>query len=104
MTKQARIAGLAAVLMGATALAACVAPGRQAPYTGPVVAAPNPCTDITASIYFERDSAALTRDAMQVLRGIAAQAEACQFKTVSVYGLSDPVGVPVPEVGVTVAV
>ena len=46
MTKQVPIAGLAAVLMGAAALAACVMPGGQPPYTGPVVASPNPCTDI----------------------------------------------------------
>ena len=101
MTKQGPIAGLAAVLMGAAALAACVMPGGQPPYTGPVVASPNPCTDITASIYFERDSAALTRDAMQVLRGIAAQAEACRFKNVSVYGLSDPVGAPSANVALS---
>ena len=101
MTKQARIAGMAALLMGAAALTACVTPGQQPPYAGPVVAAPNPCTDITASIYFERDSAALTRDAMQVLRGIAAQAEACRFRNVDVYGLSDPVGAPAANVALS---
>ena len=101
MTKQVPIAGLAAVLMGAAALAACVMPGGPPPYTGPVDASPNPCTDITASIYFERDSAALTRDAMQVLRGIAAQAEACRFRNVNVYGLSDPVGAPAANVALS---
>ena len=73
MTKQARVAGLAALLMGAAALTACVTPGQQPPYAGPVVAAPNPCTDITASIYFERDSAAMPRSTCMASRVSAAE-------------------------------
>lgn len=93
---------LSAVALAALAVAGCetLGPPRQ-PYTGPVVAMPDTCTDITASIYFERDSARLTRDAMEVLRGIAAQAESCGFRSVTVYGLSDPVGAPAANVALS---
>lgn len=101
MTRHRHIAGLGLIL-AAMALAGCeTLPGSPAPYTGPVVAAPNACTDATASIYFERDSASLTRDAREVLRAIAAQAEACRFQAVTVYGLSDPVGAPAANVALS---
>ena len=101
MTKLHRMAGLAAMLAGATALAGCETLGPAKPYSGPVVAVADSCTDITASIYFERDSARLNRDAEQVLRAIAAQAEACRFRNVDVYGLSDPVGAPAANVALS---
>ena len=101
MTKLHRMAGLAAMLAGATALAGCETLGPAKPYSGPVVAVADSCTDITASIYFERDSARLNRDAEQVLRAIAAQAEACRFNDVNVYGLSDPVGAPAANVALS---
>ena len=90
---------LGAAALAALTLAGCgtLGPPPQ-PYAGPVVAMPDTCTDIAASIYFERDSAALSRDAMQVLRGIAAQAESCGFRNVDVYGLSDTVGAPAVNV------
>ena len=93
---------LSATLLAALTVAGCetLGPPPQ-PYTGPVVAMQDTCTDITASIYFERDSAALTRDATQVLRGIAAQAESCGFRTVNVYGLSDTVGTPAANVALS---
>lgn len=102
MEKHHRLAGLGALLLVAGVAAGCeTIPGSQAPYTGPVVAAPSNCTDATASIYFERDSASLTRDAREVLRAIAAQAEACRFQAVTVYGLSDPVGAPAANVALS---
>lgn len=70
-------------------------------YDGPLVAAPDTCVDQTASIYFNRDSAALTADARQVLRLVAAQAESCRFTEVDVYGLSDPVGAPAANVALS---
>ena len=96
-----RIVGLGAALLAAATVAGCETLAPSQPYTGPVVAVPDTCTDITASIYFERDSATLTRDAMQVLRGIAAQAESCGFESVNVYGLSDPVGAPAANVALS---
>ncbi len=70
-------------------------------YDGPVVETPDNCSDLTASVYFDRDSASLTRDARQVLRLIAAQAESCRFTEVNVYGLSDPVGAPAANVALS---
>jgi peptidoglycan-associated lipoprotein len=88
-----RTAGLGALALATVGLAGCgVLPGK--PYSGPIVAAVDSCYDLTASIYFNGNSAALTGDAKAVLRGAAAQAEGCKFGTVNVYGLTDPVGTP----------
>lgn len=85
--------GAGALMLAIAASAGCsVLPEK--PYTGPLVTTLNPCADLTASIYFDHDSAALTREAREVLRGAAAQAESCRFSTVNVFGLSDPVGAP----------
>lgn len=88
-----RIAGVGLTLAIA-ATAGCSMLPLPKPYSGPAVVMPNPCENLTASIYFDRGSTAMTRDAREVLRGAAAQAETCQFRTVTVYGLSDPVGAP----------
>jgi len=93
-----RIAGAGALVLAMSAMAGCGSLRPPPPYTGPMVAMPNPCADLNASIYFERDSAALTREAKDVLRGAAAQAENCRFTTVQVFGLSDPVGAPAANI------
>ncbi|HEX6860371.1 MAG TPA: OmpA family protein [Caulobacteraceae bacterium] len=94
MKKAFRLAGASALVLAISASAGCSMLPLTKPYRGPAVVAVNTCEDLTATIYFDRDSAALTRDARAVLRGAAAQAEGCGFDLVEVYGLSDPVGSP----------
>lgn len=81
-----------AALLGAAALAlggcATVSDWRSR------IRAPNPCRDLTVSIYFERDSAALTREARAALRGAGARARGCRLGEVDVLGLADSVGDP----------
>ncbi|MGE5500470.1 MAG: OmpA family protein [Ignavibacteriales bacterium] len=71
------------------------------PYTGPKVMLPNNCTDMTATIYFDRGSATLTRDAKEALKIAAAQAESCGFHAVDVYGLSDAEGAPAANIAIS---
>lgn len=80
----------ACVAILAAGAAGCATPKAD----GPVVAAINPCSDLTVSIYFERDSVSLTREAREVLGGAAEQASGCSIGSVEVYGLADPVGSP----------
>lgn len=100
MTKSGRIVSAGALVLAMTAVAGC-GTLQPEPYKGPVVAMPNPCADLTASIYFARDSAALNRDARAVLRGAAAQAESCNFREVEVFGLSDSLGAPAANVALS---
>ena len=87
-----RATGAGALVLAISTTAGCGT--LPTPYRGPAVVTPNMCADLSASIYFDRDSAALTREAKELLRGAAAQAESCRFSVVQVYGLSDPVGAP----------
>jgi peptidoglycan-associated lipoprotein len=50
------------------------------------------CIDFTASLYFERNSAAVTREAKEVLKGARAQTKGCEVSSVEVVGLADAVG------------
>lgn len=79
------------VLLGATALAlgGC---GTVSGFRKAAVA--NPCQDMTVSIYFERDSAAITREARAVLGGAGDMARGCTLGEVDVLGLADSVGDP----------
>lgn len=58
----------------------------------PVAAAAPSCADFQSSVYFEEDSAALTKEARMVLSGAQAQARGCAVKSVRVIGLADAVG------------
>lgn len=58
----------------------------------PVAAAAPSCADFQSSVYFEEDSAALTKEARMVLSGAQAQAKGCAVKSVRVIGLADAVG------------
>lgn len=60
----------------------------------PVAAAPAVCADFQASLYFDRDSAALTREARMVLDNAKVQARDCTVRSVRVVGLADAVGAP----------
>jgi len=58
------------------------------------VATPNLCQDLTVSIYFERDSAAITREAQAALKGAGEMTRGCALGQVDVTGLADSVGDP----------
>jgi outer membrane protein OmpA-like peptidoglycan-associated protein len=59
-----------------------------------IVKAPQRCVDQTVQIYFEAESADLTREGRQVLSAAAAQARPCKVAAVDVLGLADSVGAP----------
>lgn len=60
----------------------------------PVTAPPAVCADFQASLYFDRDSATLTREARMVLKNARTQARGCVVRSVRVVGLADAVGAP----------
>lgn len=55
---------------------------------------PRPCQDLTVSIYFQRDSTVITREARAVLKGAGDMAKGCVLGQVDVTGLADSVGDP----------
>lgn len=57
-------------------------------------AVPNLCQDLTVSIYFERDSAAITREAQALLKSAGDMTRGCALGAVDVTGLADSVGDP----------
>ncbi|MDB5422709.1 MAG: outer membrane protein [Phenylobacterium sp.] len=58
-----------------------------------IVRAPVGCVDQTVQIYFEPDSAALTREGRAVLNLAAKDSRACKVSGVDVLGLADSAGV-----------
>lgn len=77
-------------MLGAAALllSGCATwPGNRA-------ATPKPCQDLTVSIYFQRDSAAITREARAMLKGAGETAKGCVLGQVEVTGLADSIGDP----------
>lgn len=58
----------------------------------PVAAAPPTCVDFQSSVYFEQDSAELTKEARMLLDTARTQARGCAVKSVRVVGLADAVG------------
>ncbi len=81
------LAGLLAA--GALGLGACGTMGER----GLVRSTPT-CQDFTVSIYFERDSSALTRPARAIINSAASRVRGCQVNAVEVLGLADAVGDP----------
>ncbi|MDG2521622.1 OmpA family protein [Caulobacter segnis] len=59
-----------------------------------IVKASASCQDFTVSIYFDRDSASVTREARAVLRDASSMAAGCKIDKVTVTGLADAVGAP----------
>lgn len=59
-----------------------------------IVRAPVRCTDHTVQIYFEPDSAAVTKEGRAVLRMAAADSKGCKVAAVEVLGLADAAGAP----------
>jgi len=83
-----KISKLAALGVAALALGGCSTMSNWR------VKTPNVCQDLTVSIYFERDSAAITREAQAVLKGAGDMARGCTLGQVDVTGLADSVGDP----------
>ena len=82
-----------ALAMTTLALSACSqTSGPWRTLKKPVAAAGPPCAGFTSSIYFDRDSAALTPEAQRVLVNARAQARGCAIRAVRVVGLADAVG------------
>lgn len=52
------------------------------------------CTDQTVQIYFEPESAEVTKEGRAVLRAAASQSKSCRLDGVDVLGLSDSTGAP----------
>lgn len=59
-----------------------------------LVRAPARCVDQTVQIYFEPQSAALTREGRLVIDQAAADARGCRVTAVDVVGLADAAGAP----------
>ena len=59
-----------------------------------IVKAAPPCADQTVQIYFEAESADITKEGRAVLRAAAAQARPCKVASVDVLGLADSAGAP----------
>ena len=57
-----------------------------------IVRAPARCADQTVQIYFEPDSAEITKEGRAVLNLAARNSEACKVSSVDVLGLADSVG------------
>jgi len=83
------------IALGGAVLALAGCADTQGPWRTlrkPVAAAAPTCADFQSSVYFEQDSAALTREAQMMLSSAQAQAKGCAIKSVRVIGLADAVG------------
>lgn len=61
-----------------------------------IVRAPARCADETVQIYFEPESAEVTKEGRAVLMAAAAQSRPCKVASVDVLGLADAAGAPAP--------
>jgi len=86
-----RIQAWTAAGLAALTLAGC---GSLPAGRDKVVKAPKSCEDQTVQIYFEADSATVTKEGRAVLRQAAASAKGCRVQGVEVLGLADAVGAP----------
>lgn len=85
------------MILGGALLATAGCAATEGPFRvlrKPVTTAPAVCADFQASLYFDRDSAALTREARMVLDNARVQARDCAVRSVRVVGLADAVGAP----------
>jgi outer membrane protein OmpA-like peptidoglycan-associated protein len=84
-----RAGRLVAIAALVTSSAACQG-GRW--LKGPLIQAPPACVDFTSSIYFESESAQLTREADALISGAARRARRCAVTGIDVVGLADAPG------------
>lgn len=59
-----------------------------------IVRAPTPCEDVTVQIYFDPDSAEVTREGRAVIAQASNAAKSCKVDRVTVLGLADAAGAP----------
>ena len=74
-------------LAAGLALTACAQTGPQ-----PMVSVAPTCSNFVVSIYFETDSATVTREAMAIIRSAAARARGCNVQRIGVIGLASAPG------------
>lgn len=85
------------MVLGGALLTAAGCASTEGPFRvlrRPAAVAPSVCADFQASLYFDRDSAVLTREARMVLNDARTQARDCAVRSVRVVGLADAVGAP----------
>jgi len=83
------------MVLAAAAAAVLVSGCRTAPAgRARLVAAPAHCLDQTVQIYFDPNSAELTREGRMVIATAAQGAAACRVTSVEVLGLADAQGAP----------
>ncbi len=83
-----RGAAVVALALGAAACTHMRNPMSRAQIERPAAS----CVDFTASLYFERNSSTVTREAKDVLKGARGQTKGCEVSSVEVVGLADAVG------------
>jgi outer membrane protein OmpA-like peptidoglycan-associated protein len=83
---------LAAVLALSAALGGCQNERRAA--AAPLIQAPPDCVDINFPIYFEPRSAAITREAGQLITIAGTRSRGCDVTGIVVVGLADVHGAP----------
>lgn len=81
-------------MLGAAALTGGLLAGCSTITRDQIVKAPASCEDMTVQIYFEPDSAEVTKEGEAVLRTAAAAARNCKVDRVRVLGLADAAGAP----------
>jgi len=86
MSGFSKLGALALVGVIGLALAGCETTPKQK------VATPNPCEDLTVSIYFDQYSSKLTKDARSVLAEAAEMRKTCAMGVVDVVGLAGATG------------
>lgn len=87
-----RAASRTAVLTAvALVVTGCAAAGRL---QDRLVGRPATCADRTIQIYFEADSATVTREGSEVIRRAAQDARHCRVERIDVTGLADAAGAP----------
>ena len=86
----------ATAAIAAVALAAAIGGCQNKPAraAGPLILAPPDCGDINFPIYFEPRSAAVTREAAELINVAGARSRGCDVTGIVVIGLADARGAP----------
>ena len=84
--------GALAAMIGALALTGGCQSVRGPRAKGPIIVAPAVCVDFTFPIYFESQSAAVTREAGNLIAAAAQRAKGCAVTGIVVVGLADARG------------
>jgi outer membrane protein OmpA-like peptidoglycan-associated protein len=88
-----RRGGLAVAIAALLATGGCHSLSGSTSKTS-LIQAPASCADMTASIYFEAYSAAITHEAGQLINAVSQQAHDCRVSGITIIGLADAPGSP----------